>query len=182
MTDQTPDQIRADIERTRADLGEDVDALADKVRPSSIVGRQADKVRSAMSSVKDTVMGTVSDAGGAASNLGHAVAEAPRNVTSGHPMAVGLVAFGIGLLASALLPASQKEKELAAAVKEKAEPLAQQLGDVATEVGEHLRGPAMDAAEAIKETARDAADSVRSEASSAKDDVAESARSATSGS
>ncbi len=44
----SPDQIRADIERTRGELGSDVDALADKVSPSKIVERQVDKVRGAL--------------------------------------------------------------------------------------------------------------------------------------
>ncbi len=37
----SPEAIRADIERTRAELGLDVDALADKVNPSKVVDRQA---------------------------------------------------------------------------------------------------------------------------------------------
>ena len=32
----SPDEIRANIERTRSELGSDVDALADKVNPSKI--------------------------------------------------------------------------------------------------------------------------------------------------
>ena len=52
-----PDQIREDIERTRAELSSDVDALTDKVSPTQVAQRQADKVRSAVSDVKDRVMG-----------------------------------------------------------------------------------------------------------------------------
>ena len=116
---ESPDQIREDIERTRADLGEDVDALADKVRPSSIVGRQAGKVRSALSSMKESVKST-------ASGAGHAVAEAPRATarqTEAHPVAVGLIALAVGALAAALIPASQRERELARTVRDKAQPL-----------------------------------------------------------
>ena len=58
-----PDEIRADIERTRAELGQDVDALADKVTPSKIAERQTRKVRRALTSVKDRVMGVASDIG-----------------------------------------------------------------------------------------------------------------------
>ena len=57
-----PDQIREDIERTRAELSSDVDALTDKVSPSQVAQRQADKVRSAVTDVKDRVMGGVSTA------------------------------------------------------------------------------------------------------------------------
>lgn len=49
----SPDEIRADIERTRQDLGMDVDALADKVSPSKIVDRQIDKVRGVFGSVRE---------------------------------------------------------------------------------------------------------------------------------
>jgi len=40
-----PEVIRANIEATRQNLSSDVDALADKVTPSKIVDRQADKVK-----------------------------------------------------------------------------------------------------------------------------------------
>ena len=44
---ENPDVIRADIEATRARLGTNVDAVADKVTPSNIVQRQTDKVKGA---------------------------------------------------------------------------------------------------------------------------------------
>ena len=52
-----PDAIRSDIEATRARLGTNVDAVADKVTPSNIVHRQTDKVKDAMSGVKEKIMG-----------------------------------------------------------------------------------------------------------------------------
>src|SRR6478735_9197068 len=55
---ENPDAIRADIEATRARLGTNVDAVADKVTPSNIVHRQTDKVREAVFGVKEKVMGT----------------------------------------------------------------------------------------------------------------------------
>ncbi|MCT9627575.1 DUF3618 domain-containing protein, partial [Pseudarthrobacter equi] len=42
---ENPDAIRADIEATRARLGTNVDAVADKVTPSNIVHRQTDKLK-----------------------------------------------------------------------------------------------------------------------------------------
>src|SRR6476661_5045652 len=55
---ENPDAIRSDIEATRARLGTNVDAVADKVTPSNIVHRQTDKVREAVFGVKEKVMGT----------------------------------------------------------------------------------------------------------------------------
>ena len=52
-----PEQIKADIERTRRELGHDVDAFAGPVRPGTIVRRQKVKVRSAAYRAKDAVMG-----------------------------------------------------------------------------------------------------------------------------
>jgi hypothetical protein len=57
-----PDVIRADIEATRARLGTNVDAVADKVTPSNIVHRQTDKVRDAVTGVKEKIMGAADNA------------------------------------------------------------------------------------------------------------------------
>ncbi|MEV7634953.1 DUF3618 domain-containing protein [Pseudarthrobacter enclensis] len=54
---ENPDAIRADIEATRARLGTNVDAVADKVTPSNIVHRQTDKLKDAVTGVKEKVMG-----------------------------------------------------------------------------------------------------------------------------
>ena len=40
-TSSDPDEIRADIERTRAALSDDVDALTDAANPKNIAKRQA---------------------------------------------------------------------------------------------------------------------------------------------
>src|SRR6185436_15953982 len=60
---ENPDVIRADIEATRARLGTNVDAVADKVTPSHIVQRQTDKVKE---NVKDAVFGVKEKVMGAA--------------------------------------------------------------------------------------------------------------------
>lgn len=51
MSSNDPDQIRQDIERTRADLSYDVNVLADETNPKNIAQRQKDK---AVEGVKDT--------------------------------------------------------------------------------------------------------------------------------
>jgi gas vesicle protein len=179
MTD--PNVIRDEIERTRLNLGEDVDALADKVSPSKIAQRQTDKVKNVFSGVKDRVMGSAEDAkdagrsaasnvGDAVSNVGEAVSEAPRRAAQaaqGNPLAVGLIAFGVGWLASSFLPASDQEKKAATKVKEAAAPAVDQLKDVAKDAAEHLREPAQDAVQSVKETATDAVSNVKNEGADA---------------
>lgn len=170
-----PEQIRADIENTRRELGQDVDALADKVTPSKMVQRQTDKVKGAFGTAKERVMGVASDA--SSSTVGQ-LTDAPHRVadtTRGNPLAIGLIAFGIGWLTASMLPASEKEKQLATQVKDAAQPLVEEVSNVAGEVAENLREPAKDAAASVKDEASRAAESVKSEASDAADQVKQDA-------
>ncbi|WP_350348311.1 DUF3618 domain-containing protein [Agromyces sp. G08B096] len=166
-----PDEIRDDIERTRAELGQDVDALADKVNPGKAAARQGRRVREAMTSLKDRVMGAASDAAdstqGALHHAGDAVAHAPAKLASGtrgNPIAVGLIAFGAGLLAASLIPSSRPEQRAAEKVKDAAEPMVDQVKDAVGESAEHLREPAAEAVEHVKERAADAVGAVKAEA------------------
>lgn len=181
----SPDAIRADIERTRRELGGDVDALADKVSPTKIVDRQVDKVRGAFGSVKERVMGAADDAGSSISDAGSSAADHIGDVkdrvvakAEGSPLAVGLIAFGAGLVLASLIPASSKEKEIAANVKEQAQPMIDQVTDVAKEVGENLKEPAQDAAAAVKASAQDSAETVKAEAQTAAGEVKDQAQQA----
>ncbi|PPF53493.1 hypothetical protein C5C55_13670 [Rathayibacter sp. AY1C2] len=173
---KTPEEIRADIERTRLELGGDVDALAEKVSPSAIAQRQTDKVKSAVGSVRDRVMGSAHDASDSlSSGAGSAKAKAKAK---GNPFAVGLIALGAGLLVASLIPASSKEKEAASRVKEQAQPVVDKVTDAAKEAASELREPAQQAFASVKETATDAAQNVKEAGTSATDDVKDSAREA----
>ena len=184
MTD-SPDVIRADIERTREELGADVDALADKVTPSKIVGRQTDKVRGAFGAFRDRVMGVADDAGSSASDMAHDVAHGAAGVArdvkakaEGNPLAVGLIAFGVGLVAASLIPASDREKQLAESVKQQAQPLVDEVGSVAKEVASDLKEPARNAATAVKDSAQGAFETVKDEATDQAGTVADRAKDA----
>ena len=186
---ENPDVIRADIEATRARLGTNVDAVADKVTPSHIVQRQTDRVKEnvkdAVFGVKEKVMGTADHAAGNVhsaagtagshfSDAGAAIGDAPTQVktkTQGNPLAAGLIAFGAGLLVSSLIPASQKEREAADALKTAAEPLTSELTEAAKHVAEGLKEPAQAAMENVKATATDATEHVKAEGQGAVADV-----------
>jgi gas vesicle protein len=169
-----PDLIRDDIERTRRELGQDVDALADKVNPAKAAQRQTDKVKRAFSRMSERVMGTADDMAGSTQNAvghaGEAVADAPRKVaraTEGNPVAAGLIAFGVGMLVSSLIPASRQEQRLAEQAKDAAAPILEEAKQVASESAEHLREPAREAAESVKERATEAAETVKAEGADA---------------
>jgi gas vesicle protein len=173
-----PDEIRANIEATRYELSGNVDALADKVDPSKIAERQTEKIKGAFGSVKDRIMGAASDAQESAGSATDSVAGAGQKVAAkaqGNPLAVGLIAFGVGLLAASLIPATSQEKKLASDLKDKAQPLVEQATDAAKEVVGNLKQPAQDAAAAVKDTATDAAAAVKDEATGVVSDVKDQA-------
>jgi len=192
----TPEEIQRDIERTRQNLSADVDRLSDKVSPSKVVGRRVDSVKGAATSVKERIMGSDDNSGlrgagssmgsaasgvgdslsSAASSVGDTVSNAPQQVrrqAQGNPLAAGLVAFGVGVLVSSLLPASQQEQKLAMAAQDKATELADPLKEKAKEVAGNLQEPAQQAAEQIKATASDAVTETTDQAKSSVADVKE---------
>ena len=193
MSDSSnPDEIRADIERTRAELSRNVDTLGDTVNPKNIATRQVDRVKDRARNLRDSIMGSPydpDDRGRAgelqsavsdkASAVGDAVANAPQlaqQKTRGNPLAAGLIAFGVGLLVSSLIPASRKEQQAVGKLQDNLDPLKQQVSDVAKEMADNLREPAQQAVESIKSVAADGAANVKGEAQSAKDDVAAQAQ------
>lgn len=177
MTD-SPEAIRADIERKRRELSQDTDALVDKVTPSKIAHRQTDKIKGALGSVRDRVMGAADDAGSSLHDAGSSVAGGVSGAAhkvgakaEGNPLAVGLMAFAGGLLVASLIPASTKEKGIAADVKEQAQPLVEEAKSVAQQVGSDLKEPVQDAAAAVKDTATEAVSHVKSDAQDGVDNV-----------
>jgi gas vesicle protein len=182
---QNPDALRADIEQTRRRLSTNVDAVADKVTPSHIVNRRVDRIKTAVFGARDDVQDAAGNAAhqanDAVSGVVSDIGDAPQAITrkaQGSPVAAGLIAFGAGLLVSALFPPSEKEKEAAQAVKEAAQPLTDELSHAAQEVAEHLKEPATEAVQNVKETATEAAGHVRDEGQAAAADVQDRATTA----
>jgi gas vesicle protein len=199
-----PDQIRGNIELTQQNLSADVDALTEKVSPPRIVERRVQRTRSAMTNVKDRIMGGTSErtsnlsdtvgssvssardsVAGAASSAADAAGSAPglaRQRTRGNPLAAGLIAFGAGWLVASLLPATEPEQQVASQVKdvatEKGRPVAQQLQQAGQDAAQDLRESAQQRAQSVKETAADAASTVRDETQSQASDVTDHAQEA----
>jgi len=175
-TSTNPDEIRAEIERTRESLSDNVDELAESARPKNVAKRQVDKVKDAAGGVRDRVMGAASDASDAVADRAGSVADRAGNVdvkgrTQGNPLAAGLIAFGAGLLISSLIPSSQKEQRAVSDLQAKAAPLQEKAKEAAQEVAGNLRQPVQEAAESVKQTATEGADRVKDEGSLAAEDV-----------
>lgn len=183
----------ADIEATRGDLTRDIDELTDKLSPQRIVERRKVAARSRLSSVRDKMMGKASDVGSGVSSAGssaggaldsvkgstRSAADTLESTTEGHPLSAGLVAFGAGMLISALLPPSSKETQLAdtavSAAKEHAQPFVDEAKSVGQDIGQNLADSANDSVQQVKETAQEGVQNVKEEGQSSaqrvKDDV-----------
>jgi gas vesicle protein len=161
---QSTDELRRDIELTREDMGVKVDAIEDRLSPSRVVQRQKNKVSMSMQSVRDRVMGTASSVEHEAADAVKRVPEGVVTKTQGAPLAAGAVAFGIGFIAAAVFPATEREKQAASKVMDSLEPAKQQLMDSAKETAEHLKEPATQAAQEIKQAASESAAEVKSTA------------------
>jgi hypothetical protein len=105
----------------------------------------------------DASQARLSGASSAAGERLHTVGQQTQQQTQGHPLAAGLVAFGLGILASSLLPASPPERRMAGQFRNKAsehsDQLKQQATGVARQAQDNLREPAQRAAESVKSKA-----------------------------
>jgi len=209
MTTSDPDVIRRQIEDTRRELSYDVDALNEKVNPARVVDRRVTAAKGRMTNLKEKVMGSAQDTTASAHGLASsatgsvqnaassaadsvqsaastavgAVQQAPDAAlrqTQGNPLAAGLIAFGVGWLVSSLMPASEKEKELAHqaenAVRVHKDAILEPAKQAAQEIGERLKPAAQEAMESVKATAQDAAATVKDEGQSAVADVQDQAQ------
>lgn len=198
---EEPDRLRQDIETTRASLTRDVDLLADKTSPKKVAQRRwtavkekvmgtteqarhvaGDTASSAAGTVQDkvsTVQDKASQLTDAAGAKAHDAADAVRSTpgvvasqTKGNPLAVGIIAFGAGLLAATLMPVTDAERRAGQQLKEQSGDLTDKVKSVAADVKDDLSETVQSAAGQVKETAKDAAQSTREQARSSAQDVA----------
>lgn len=187
----------ADIAATRENLSRDIDELADKVSPARVVDRRMEAAKGRFGSVKEKVMGAVptpSSSSGSGGGIGDAVSSAKGSVsdtasgavgavesrTQGNPLAAGVVAFGAGMLISALIPPSEKEAEVAQraveAAKEHAQPLVDEAKSVGQQMGQDLKESATQSAQEVKATAESSVQNVRQEGQSSAQAVKDEAK------
>jgi hypothetical protein len=183
---QSTEELRRDIEYTRNDLGQTLDAIGDRVSPGRIVERRKNRLVNGLSSVRDRVMGTATDAGhsvgGAAGSTVDTLKTAPDAVvrqTQGSPLVAGAVALGVGVLVAAAFPPSAKEQQVADQLKDKAQPLADEVKQAGQEMAQHLKQPAQEAVESVKQAATEAQQAVTDTAKDAADSTREAAREGT---
>jgi cell division septum initiation protein DivIVA len=187
-------EVRSEIEGTRQDMSETIDAIADRTSPGRIIQRRRQRVSDGWRSVRERVMGrsedTYGSAGDAAQGVGGTARDAAGSVvegarrapdkvieqTQGNPIAAGLIAFGGGLLVASLIPPSEAEQRVAGQVVEKAQPVRDELQRAGQEVVEDLRSTAEQGAEQVKQRATEAAGTVQEDVRASAGNVTEEAQ------
>jgi uncharacterized protein YjbJ (UPF0337 family) len=197
---EEPDRLRQDIEDTRASLTRDVDLLAEKTSPAKVAQRRwtavkdkvmgttdharhaaADSTSAALTTVQDKASRAGDVAGEKAHDVADAVRSAPQAVagqTQGNPLAAGIIAFGVGMLAATLIPVTDAERRAGQQLKDNSGELTDKVKDIAADVKDDLSGPVQQAVGQVKDTARDAAQTTRDQAQSSAVDVKEQTRQA----
>jgi hypothetical protein len=187
-------EVRSEIEGTRQEMSETIDAIADRTSPGRIIQRRRQRMGDGWRSVRERVMGRAEDTYGSAGGTAHDVAgtvrdtgasavegarQAPEKVleqAQGNPIAAGLIAFGGGLLVASLIPPSEAEQRIAGQVADKAEPLRDELKQAGQAVADDVRSTAQEGADQVKQRASEAAGTVQEDVRSSTGSVTEQAR------
>jgi gas vesicle protein len=138
-----PSDIRAEIEETRARVGDEADALSYKTDVPARVGDYVDDkkqaVKDKVTGVKEAVAGTASRAVPSGENMGRVKDTAERN-----PLGLALGAAALGFVAGLLIPSTRAENE--------------RLGEMSDRVVDAAKETASDAVERGKQVAQEAAE------------------------
>jgi gas vesicle protein len=184
---QDPDEIRQEIEQTRAQMGETVEAIGYKAdvpsRAKEAVAGKAESVRSRISETasraRDAVTGTASSAGEEVSGVASRVSEATPSgrdvkrtarraagLAQENPLGMAIGAIALGFLAGLAAPTTRVEDE-------KLGPVADQVKDKVKETGQEAFERGRDVAQ---QAARSAVDTARQQGQQQGEELAESAR------
>lgn len=192
---QEPSQIRQEIEETRAEMGDTVDALAYK---TDVKTRVRESIADKRERLIEQVQGTTHKVGEATPD-GHQVKEGAHQavgVAQENPIGLALGGLAAGFLAGMMLPSTKIEDErvgpIADQVKETAAEtgqealergrevagqVAEQAVEGAKDVGQHAKEVGQQAMETAKEAGQEQAEELKDSAKEGAQEVKEQARS-----
>jgi hypothetical protein len=157
---QDPDAIRQDIEDTRAEMSETVEAVGYKAdvpsRAKEAVSETVDNVKAKVSGTatraKEAVAGTASRAGDATPSRGEVKQQGRRvaGLAKENPLGLAIGAAAIGFLAGLAVPSTRVEDE-------KLGPVADQVKDRVKETGQEALDRGKQVAQEVASSAADTA-------------------------
>jgi Protein of unknown function (DUF3618) len=168
---QDPDRIRREIEETRSEMGDTVDALGYKAdvkeRAKENIAEKRDRLKERITGAAGSVSDATPDAGDVKQNARRAAGVAQEN-----PIGLALGAVAFGFVAGMLVPGTRVEDEKLGPMADDVKERAKETGQEALERGKQV---AQDAAESAKDTAQQSgqqhADELRSTAQQQAEEV-----------
>ena len=161
---EDPDRIRREIEQTRADMGETVDALGYKTdvkaRAKDSIQDKKESVMGVASSAKERLVGAGQTVGDATPDSEQVKRQARRakSVAQENPLGLAVGAVAVGFLAGMLIPSTRVEDEKMGSLSDDVIDRAKQTGQEALERGKQV---AQDAAETAKDSGREHAEELK---------------------
>jgi gas vesicle protein len=166
---EEPDRIRAEIEQTRAEMTETVDALGYK---ADVKARAKDNLQDKRASAKESIVGMKDRLVGAGDSVSTTVgdrtpdaaqvkAKARRgaSVAQENPLGLAIGSVAVGFVAGMLIPSTRVEDE--------------KLGEASDTVIERAKETGQEALEHGKQVAQEAAESAQEAAESAQETMKE---------
>jgi len=163
---QEPDRIRAEIEQTRADMSETVDALGYK---ADVTSRAKENLQGKTESAKERIVGVKDRIAGGTPDSGEVKQKARRasSVAQQNPLGLAVGAAAIGFLAGTLIPSTRVEDEKLGAM---ADDVKEKVKETGQEALEHGKQVAQDAAQTVKESGQEHAQRVKESATESAQD------------
>ena len=149
---QDPGEIRQDIERTREQMGDTVDALSYK---ADVKTRAKESISDRVDSVKSRVGlagSKVSDATPSGEDVKHGARRA-KGIAEENPLGLAIGAVAVGFIAGLAVPATRVEDERLGPMADQVKDQAKETGQEALERGKEV---ARQTAQSAKETAQQA--------------------------
>lgn len=158
---QEPSQIREEIEETRAEMGDTVDALAYK---TDVKTRVKESISDKRERLISQVQGTTHKVGDATPD-GHQVKEGAQQavgIAQENPLGLAIGGLAAGFLAGMMLPSTKMEDEKVGPIADQVKETAAETGQEALERGREVASQvAEQAVEGAKEAGQQAMDNAK---------------------
>jgi Protein of unknown function (DUF3618) len=190
---QDPDAIRQDIEQTRSEMSETVEAVGYKAdvpsRAKEAVGEKVENVKSKMSDTatraREAVVGTTSRVGDTTPSRGEVTQQTRRvaGMAKENPLGLAIGAAALGFLAGLAVPSTRVEDERLGPVADQVKDRVKETGQEALDRGKQVaQDVASTAADTAKQRTQEQGQELAGSARQSAQDVASEARQGSSGS
>ena len=157
---QEPDRIRAEIEQTRADMSETVDALGYK---ADVKSRAKENLQDKKHSAKESIVGVKDKIAGGTPDSDEVRYKARKaaSVAQENPLGLAIGAVAVGFIAGMLIPSTRVEDEKLGGMADDVKAKVRETGSEALEHGKQV---AQEAAQTVKESGQEHAQQVKESA------------------